>query len=118
MPVQTFYPRPDGPIASWSETQAQRWIQAEVKAGNVIFSGHAVDDKSAKCNVALDDALEAIRKGRRTRWEPGQKKKTREPTMNMTFEQRQKSRTIGVVTSIADGEPDVVVVTLWSNINL
>ena len=115
MAAQTQYPRPNGSIEKWSPTQAERWIKAQVKAGNVEFRYHAEHQRGVDYNVSPDDAREAILKGKYTRWEPRENPK-REPTMNMTFKQALRTHTIGVVTSISDNDPNVVVVTLWRDV--
>ena len=113
MVEKTPYPKPNGSVAKWSQTQAERWIKSQVRTGNVRFSFHAEHEKAPRFNISPDEALSAILKGRSSRWEPGEKPKTRAPTMNMTFEQALRSHSINVVTAIADDDADVVVVTLW-----
>ena len=116
MAAQTQFPRPNGPIANWSSTQAARWIKAQVKAENVVFRYHAEHERGVDYNVSPDEAREAILKGKSARWEPRENPKTREPTMNMTFTQALRTHTIGVVTSISESDPNVVVVTLWRHV--
>ena len=86
-----------------------------MKAGNVEFRYHAEHQRGPEYNVSPDEAREAILKGKATRWEPRENPK-REPTMNMTFKQALRTHTIGVVTSISDNDPNVVVVTLWRDV--
>lgn len=94
-----------------------RWIKASVNAGSVRFSYHAEHERGRQRNVSPDEAAEAIVKGKVVRWEPGEIPSTREPTMNMTFEYALTARSISAVASIMDEEPDVVVVTVWEDMN-
>lgn len=92
-----------------------RWIQAQVNADRVVFKIHAKYLRGPQRGVSPDEAKQAILKGRSANWEPGEDPKTRVPSMNMTFSQKLRIRTIGVVTAISNEWPDVAVITVWQD---
>lgn len=105
--------RVNQPVSKWTINQAAKWMKHCVRTDRYSVTQHFLDEAQNDV-ISLFDAIECIRCGKISNWEPGEHPVTRQSDMRLRFTIEKKLKSIAVIVAISDHNPNSVVITTWA----